>query len=169
MNTMLTPFRPRALALSVLTVFAFAAGPAFAAKDVVLAIGGQPDSLDPYNTNTTLTQALLKNFYQGLFGFDKDLKIQNVLAESYTVSKDGLVYDFKLRQGVSLPRRHRLQRRGGEGDAGPRGQPREQARAPHPVQPHRQGRGDRPVHGARHPQGAVCAVRSTRSRTRPRA
>src|SRR5450756_189533 len=72
------------------------------AKDVVLAIGGQPETLDPYNTSTTLTQAVTKSFYQGLFGFDKDLKIQNVLAKSYTVSKDGLVYNVELRQGVKF-------------------------------------------------------------------
>ncbi|MFT4190508.1 MAG: glutathione ABC transporter substrate-binding protein GsiB, partial [Comamonas sp.] len=43
-----------------------------------------------------------KSFYEGLFAFDKDLKIKNVLAESYTVSKDGLVYTFKLRSGVKF-------------------------------------------------------------------
>ena len=69
---------------------------------MVMAIAGQPDTLDPYNTNATLTQAVVKSFYQGLFEFDKDLKIQPVLAESYTVSKDGLVYNFKLRAGVKF-------------------------------------------------------------------
>ena len=53
----------------------------------------------PYNTNTTITTAVTKSFYEGLFQFDKDLKVKNVLAESYEVSKDGLVYTFKLRSG----------------------------------------------------------------------
>lgn len=75
---------------------------ALAAKDVVLAIGGQPETLDPYNTPTTLTTAVTKSFYEGLFEFDKDLKVKNVLAESYAVSKDGLVYTFKLRAGVKF-------------------------------------------------------------------
>jgi glutathione transport system substrate-binding protein len=78
------------------------AGSAFAAKDVVLAISNPPETLDPYNTNTTLTTAVTKSFYQGLFEFDKDLKVRPVLAESYTVSKDGLVYTFKLRAGVKF-------------------------------------------------------------------
>jgi glutathione transport system substrate-binding protein len=91
------------LAAGLLAVLAGAfAAPALAARDVVLAIGAQPETLDPYNTNTTLTTAVTKSFYEGLFEFDKDLKIQNVLAESYTVSKDGLVYTFKLRQGVKF-------------------------------------------------------------------
>ncbi|XAH22595.1 glutathione ABC transporter substrate-binding protein GsiB [Xylophilus sp. GW821-FHT01B05] len=73
-----------------------------AAQDVVLAIGGQPETLDPYNTNTTLTTAVTKTFYEGLFQFDKDLKAQPVLASGYEVSKDGLVYTIKLRTGVKF-------------------------------------------------------------------
>lgn len=103
MTKRMTPLRSKALAASLLALLAWAcAGSALAAKDVVLAIGGQPETLDPYNTSTTLTQAVTKSFYQGLFGFDKDLKIQNVLAKSYTVSKDGLVYNVELRQGVKF-------------------------------------------------------------------
>jgi glutathione transport system substrate-binding protein len=77
-------------------------GHGLAAKDVVLSIGYQPETLDPYNTNTTITTAVTKSFYEGLFQFDKDLKVQNVLAESYDVSKDGLVYTVKLRSGVKF-------------------------------------------------------------------
>lgn len=79
-----------------------ASGHALAARDVVLAINAQPETLDPYNTNTTLTTAVTKTFYEGLFQFDKDLKVQKVLAESYEVSKDGLVYTIKLRSGVKF-------------------------------------------------------------------
>lgn len=103
MTKPIKPLRAKALAGGLLTLLTLAsAGSALAAKDVVLAIGGQPETLDPYNTNTTLTTAVTKSFYQGLFEFDKDLKIQPVLAESFTVSKDGLVYTFKLRQGVKF-------------------------------------------------------------------
>lgn len=103
MTERLTPLRLKALTASLLALLALTStAPALAAKDVVLAIGAQPDSLDPYNTNLTLGQAVIKSFYQGLFEFDKDLNIKNVLAESYTVSKDGLVFTFKLRQGVKF-------------------------------------------------------------------
>ena len=34
-------------------------------------------------TNTTITTAVTKSFYEGLFQFDKDLKVKNVLAENY--------------------------------------------------------------------------------------
>jgi glutathione transport system substrate-binding protein len=79
-----------------------AAAPAFAAKDAVMAVYSTFTTLDPYDANDTLSQAAAKSFYQGLFGFDKDMKLVNVLAESYDVSKDGLVYTIKLKKGVKF-------------------------------------------------------------------
>ena len=78
------------------------ATPAFAAKDVVVAVASNFTTLDPYDANDTLSQAVAKSFYQGLFGLDKEMKLQNVLAESYTVSDDGLVYTIKLHPGVKF-------------------------------------------------------------------
>ncbi len=93
----------RRVAASLLALAALSAtGSALAAGNAVLAIYQQPETLDPYNTNTTITTAVTKTFYEGLFGFDKDMKVKNVLAESYEVSKDGLVYTFKLRPGVKF-------------------------------------------------------------------
>ena len=93
---------PRFLAVAIALAGLAASGSALANKDVVLAIGYQPETLDPYNTNTTITTAVTKSFYEGLFQFDKDLKVVPVLAEGYEVSKDGLVYTLKLRQGVKF-------------------------------------------------------------------
>lgn len=76
--------------------------PALAEKAVVVAVGSNFTTLDPYDANDTLSQAVAKSFYQGLFGLDKDMKLQNVLAESYSVSGDGLVYTVKLRQNVKF-------------------------------------------------------------------
>ena len=78
------------------------AAPAHAAKDVVVAVQSNFTSTDPYDANDTLSQAVAKSFYQGLYGFDKDLKMVPVLAESHTVSKDGLVYTFKLKSGIKF-------------------------------------------------------------------
>ncbi|QKJ86535.1 glutathione transport system substrate-binding protein [Paramixta manurensis] len=80
----------------------FAALPAWAAKDAVIAVGSNFTTLDPYDANDTLSQAVAKSFYQGLFGFDKDMKLTNVLAESYQASPDGLIYTIKLRSGVKF-------------------------------------------------------------------
>ncbi|AHG21804.1 glutathione ABC transporter substrate-binding protein [Chania multitudinisentens RB-25] len=92
-------FKRNVLAAVLLAV---AAGPAWAAKDAVIAVASNFTSLDPYDANDTLSQAVAKSFYQGLFGFDKDMKLINVLADSYEVSQDGLTYTVKLHPGVKF-------------------------------------------------------------------
>src|SRR5689334_8937873 len=90
----------RMLAAALLTLAI--AAPAYAAKDVVFAVASTFTTTDPYDANDTLSQAMAKSFYEGLFGFDKDMKLIPVLAESYDVTKDGLVYTIKLRTGVKF-------------------------------------------------------------------
>jgi glutathione transport system substrate-binding protein len=91
-------YRMLAAALLALAV----AGPAYAAKDVVFAIASTFTTTDPYDANDTLSQAMAKSFYEGLYGFDKDMKMIPVLAESYEAAKDGLTYTFKLRKGIKF-------------------------------------------------------------------
>jgi len=93
-------FRSTLLTTAALAIMA--AGPSFAAKDVVFAVASTFTTTDPYDANDTLSQAMAKSFYQGLYGFDKDMKMIPVLAESHEVTKDGLVYTFKLRKGVKF-------------------------------------------------------------------
>ncbi|HEI8865725.1 glutathione ABC transporter substrate-binding protein GsiB [Serratia sp. AKBS12] len=87
------------LAVAVLLTVTGAA-PAWAAKDAVIAVASNFTTLDPYDANDTLSQAVAKSFYQGLFGFDKDMKLVNVLADSYQASADGLSYTIKLRSAI---------------------------------------------------------------------
>ena len=47
------------------SVTAATASPAFAAKDVVVAVGSNFTTLDPYDANDTLSQAVAKSFYRG--------------------------------------------------------------------------------------------------------
>ena len=72
------------------------------AKDVVMAVDSTFTTMDPHDAGDTLSQSVAKSFYEGLFGFDKDMKIINVLAEGHGVSADGLVYTVKLRRGVKF-------------------------------------------------------------------
>ncbi|MBN3055290.1 glutathione ABC transporter substrate-binding protein GsiB [Pectobacterium brasiliense] len=81
---------------------AMAASPVWAAKDAVIAVGSTFTSLDPYDANDSLSQTVAKSFYQGLFGFDKEMKLVNVLADSYDASPDGLTYTVKLHPGVKF-------------------------------------------------------------------
>ena len=75
---------------------------AYAAKDIVVAVQSNFTTTDPYDANDTLSQAMAKSFYQGLYGFDKNMKMVPVLAESYSASKDGLVYTVKLKTGIKF-------------------------------------------------------------------
>src|ERR1022692_3129236 len=95
------PF-PRSFFVSALALGALFAAPVHAAKDVVFAVASTFTTTDPYDANDTLSQAMAKSFYEGLYGFDKDMKMIPVLAESYEVSKDGLVYTVKLKKGVKF-------------------------------------------------------------------
>ena len=98
---MIKPFL-RSFAAFALALLALGATPAHAGKDVVFAVASTFTTTDPYDANDTLSQAMAKSFYEGLFGFDKDMKLIPVLADSYTVSKDGLVYTIKLRKGIKF-------------------------------------------------------------------
>jgi glutathione transport system substrate-binding protein len=95
--------RVRALIAAGACVFGtLAAAPASAETTAVMAVASTFTTLDPYDANDTLSQAVAKSFYQGLFGFDKDMKIVNVLATSYEASPDAKVYTIKLRSGVKF-------------------------------------------------------------------
>ncbi|CAN0626669.1 glutathione ABC transporter periplasmic binding protein [Burkholderia multivorans] len=96
-------FRPRALVVAGASAFALSAAlPAFAQQTAMIAVGETFTTMDPYDANDTVSLAAAKSFYEGLFGFDKDMKLVNVLATGYTASPDAKVYTVKLRQGVKF-------------------------------------------------------------------
>lgn len=81
---------------------ALCAPQAHASKDVVLAVASTLTTTDPWDANDTLSHACAKSFYEGLYGFNEKLELRPVLAESYEVTPDGLVYTFHLRKGVKF-------------------------------------------------------------------
>lgn len=76
--------------------------PALANKDIIVAVGSNFTTLDPYDANDTLSQAVAKSFYQGLFGLDRNMKVIPVLAKTWQVSPDGLDYTITLREGIKF-------------------------------------------------------------------
>jgi peptide/nickel transport system substrate-binding protein len=60
----------------------------------------EPETLNPYITQLVTSFNVLSGVMEGLLDYDTEQKQQPRLAESYTVSDDGLTYTFKLRQGV---------------------------------------------------------------------
>src|SRR6266446_3277532 len=73
-------------------------------KGGVLRVGnlGEPPALDAHWTTASITETLTNHVYEGLYSLDSSNRPIPMLAESHTVSKDGLVYTFKLRQGVKF-------------------------------------------------------------------
>src|SRR5262245_45368732 len=81
-------------------------GPADAQKKGgVLRIGnlGEPPSLDPHWGTQTITEVLTNHIFQGLYSLDEGYQPIPMLADGMpAVSRDGLTYTFKLRQGIKF-------------------------------------------------------------------
>jgi peptide/nickel transport system substrate-binding protein len=93
-----TPLLRAALALCLLLVPVTA----HAQKDsVVIGQTLEPPTLDPTaGPAQAIREVTYLNVFEGLLRIDHDGKLQPMLAESWTVSPDNLVYTFKLRRGV---------------------------------------------------------------------
>lgn len=90
-------------ALAALTLMAFApAVQAAGTKDVIYAAESTVKSLDPHDTSDTYSGAIERAVCQGLMGFDKDMKIVPVLAESFTFNDNATQFTFRLRKGVEF-------------------------------------------------------------------
>lgn len=63
-------------------------------------ISSNPKTLDPQQANELNSDTIIENVYMGLMRVGSDGKIDCGVAESYSVSDDGLVYNFVLRQDV---------------------------------------------------------------------
>ncbi|WP_457935754.1 peptide ABC transporter substrate-binding protein [Mesorhizobium sp. 10J20-29] len=59
-----------------------------------------PESLDPHKTSTVYEAHILRDLFLGLVTEDQNAETIPGAAESWTVSDDGTVYTFKLREGA---------------------------------------------------------------------
>ncbi len=89
------------LMLGVALPFAAGLAPAArAAGDVVVALDANIIGLDPADLNDNLSMTASRTMLQGLYGFDKDMKMIPVLAESTDASADAMTYVIHLRKGI---------------------------------------------------------------------
>ena len=90
-------FLPGALLGALMVV-----GPALAARDdIIMGMVLEPPHLDPTaGAAAAIDEVVYANVFEGLTRVSEEGVVQPGLAESWTVSEDGLVYDFKLREGV---------------------------------------------------------------------
>ena len=75
--------------------------PAATGKTLTIALVEEPETLNPYITQLFTSYKVLWGVMDTLLRFDKSFKLGPGLAESYTISDDGLSYMFKLRKGVT--------------------------------------------------------------------
>ncbi len=59
---------------------------------------GEPETLDPQKTQTVVEADIVYDLFEGLLTYDADGKLVPGVALSWTVSADGLTYDFDLRE-----------------------------------------------------------------------
>ena len=77
--------------------------PLSAQEKGVLKIGvkSEPDNTNPLIATSSAFDSIIdKNVYNYLIIKDKDLRPVGGLAESWTVNEDGLVWTFKLKEGI---------------------------------------------------------------------
>jgi len=60
------------------------------------------ETIDPHKATGALTFEMLYNIYEGLIQVDQDGKLVGLLATDWTISEDGLYYEFKLKKGVKF-------------------------------------------------------------------
>ena len=76
------------------------AGQAQKGGSLTVGIIEEPEILNPYITQLATSFNVLSGIMDSLLSFDTEQQLQPALAESYSVSDDGLVYTFKLRKDV---------------------------------------------------------------------
>ena len=138
------------------------------AEELVVAVQSTFTTLDPYDASDTLSQAVAKSFYEGLYGFDRNMKRIPVLAESAEPSADGLVYTIKLKQGVKFHDGTEFTAEAVKANFDRVTDPKNGLKRYSPLLEHRQDRSARPVHGALYAQASGSRPFSISLRT-PRA
>ena len=71
-------------------------------EELHIAISANPPSLDPQSINSNIVGGIGAHVYEPLFAMNENYEPMPVLAESYEVSDDGMVYTIKLREGVKF-------------------------------------------------------------------
>lgn len=71
--------------------------------DLVVAQAANPTTMDPQDAQDTLSFSIMTSMYEGLLGFDKDMKVVPVLAASMPeLSKDAKSVTFTLKKGIKF-------------------------------------------------------------------
>ena len=69
---------------------------------LVVGTASEPDTLQPYISQTVTAADFQTGIFDGLLGYDSTQTLQPALATEFAISDDGLVYTFTLREGVTF-------------------------------------------------------------------
>lgn len=69
-------------------------------KSIIFAVDASPSTLDPQYASETGAQIIINNVFEGLVRYDENGKIIPGIAKSWTVSEDGLIYNFILQENT---------------------------------------------------------------------
>ncbi|MBT9135673.1 MAG: Glutathione-binding protein GsiB [Firmicutes bacterium] len=72
------------------------------ATPLLVAIGGEPISLDPFNVVDHLSPVIQQNIFEGLLTLGDNNQVRPQLAREYSLSPDGRAITFLLREGVEF-------------------------------------------------------------------
>ena len=82
----------------VVSAFPVSADPV---QEITYALANEPDGIDPGVTNNSFASPILNNVFEGLVAYSsEDGSLIPGEAESWTISDDGTVYTFTLRDGL---------------------------------------------------------------------
>lgn len=69
-------------------------------EDIVFVVNADISTTDPHRIGSSVDQVFVANVFESLTGRGGDGGVMPTLASAYSISDDGLTYDFKLRDGV---------------------------------------------------------------------
>lgn len=70
--------------------------------DLKLSVASEITSLDPYATTAAADFQITKQIYEGMFFLNSEMELEPRVAESYSLSEDGMTYTFNLREGAKF-------------------------------------------------------------------
>ena len=90
-------------ALAALALASLIPASANAAGALNIGVQLEPPNLDPTSGSAAaIDEIVYANLFEGLTRINEDGTVSPLLARSWTISDDGLVYDFELREGVAF-------------------------------------------------------------------
>lgn len=72
------------------------------ASDIVAATDADFVTMDPADATNTMDGAVQRLIMDGLFGFDREMKVINMLATGYTANDNATEYNITLREGIAF-------------------------------------------------------------------